>query len=124
MDSQPKTPWPPPLSVLTDLDGTLIEHNREAFMCRGDATVLPGVLEKLTEWNEKGYKVIITTGRPKSRRLRTMRQLRRTGIKYDQLVMGLNRGLRILINDQKPDMPVTAKAYNLERNAGIGGVDE
>jgi len=46
--------------------------------------------------------------------------LEELGIVYDQLVMGLGGGPRVLINDLKPkgDDP-TAIAVNLERNKGI-----
>ena len=51
-------------------------------------------------------------------------QLQNVGIFYDQLIMGLNRGERIVINDKKPygDM-VVASGIELKRNEGIGGLE-
>lgn len=45
------------------------------------------------------------------------------GIFYDQLIMGLNRGERIIINDGKPnnDM-VTTSAVQIKRNVGIKNI--
>jgi hypothetical protein len=54
----------------------------------------------------------------------TEEQLSSVGIFYDQLVMGLNRGERVIINDIKPgiDMKV-ASAYQIPRNEGIGKLE-
>jgi len=49
--------------------------------------------------------------------------LHETGIFYDQLVMGLPTGPRVLVNDAKPDGMKTAYAVNLVRDTGIYEVD-
>ena len=36
--------------------------------------------------------------------------------------MGLGRGERVVINDRKPDGTQTARAINIDRNEGIGGI--
>lgn len=114
-----------PISILTDLDGTLIETNSnggEQHLHK--AKLLPGVKEKLIEWNVKGYNIIITTGRRESTRKATEQQLHECGIVYDQLVMGLNGGIRILINDLKPNgEEPTAIAINVKRNSGLKDIE-
>ncbi len=114
----------PPNTYLIDIDGTLCRYHPDTIAGIGDMEVLPGVIDKLRSWWDQGCQIVLTTGRDWSRYNETRRQLSTAGIPYNNLVMGLGGGLRVLINDQKPDMPVTAKAYNLVRNAGIGGVDE
>lgn len=107
--------------VLVDLDGTLVRYSQEAWTGRADLELLPGTLEKLAEWKSNGYMIVITTGRELSR-LETERQLKIAGIPYDQLIIGIGGGKRILINDIKPDGTLTAIAHNLPRNAGVSSI--
>ena len=109
-------------TIFCDLDGTLVKHNEPAEIQSPDLVleVLPGVLEKFREWDGKGYRIIITTGRKESARESTIKQLQRAGITYDQLIMGFGGGDSILINDRKPNSDRdTAYAINLERNKGL-----
>jgi uncharacterized HAD superfamily protein len=108
-------------TLFIDIDGTLIKH-------RGNQTdtilekpeLLPGVIEKLNEWEAQGHKIILTTGRKESLRKMTEKELFKFGIFYDQLIMGLPRGERIVINDKKPDNNITtASAIEIERNEGL-----
>jgi|TARA_R100000030_G_scaffold100461_1_gene93574 hydroxymethylpyrimidine pyrophosphatase-like HAD family hydrolase len=110
-----------PKTIFCDLDGTLVKHTNPIDIHNPDLVleVLPGVHEKLIEWDTKGYCVIITTGRKKSARKATIKQMSRAGINYDHLIMGFGGGDRILINDKKPDGRITAYAINLERNKGL-----
>ena len=107
------------------MDGTLVKHSNPIEIQNPDLRleVLPGVHDKLVEWDTKGYRVIITTGRKESAREATIKQLQRVGILYDQLIMGFGGGDRILINDRKSgSVRDTAYAINLERNKGL--IDE
>jgi hypothetical protein len=61
------------------------------------------------------------TGRRESTRKDTERQLSESGIIYDHLIMGISSGVRILINDKKPDGEKAAEAINLNRNEGFNG---
>lgn len=113
-------------TILCDIDGCIVFH-------LGDLTTqlsteftepLPGVLEKINEWNREGHMLILTTGRKECMRAKTEEMLSSLGIFYDKLVMGLPRGPRVVINDRKPggteDMAV---AVNLERNEGLTNVN-
>jgi len=110
-----------PATIFCDIDGTLIEHDTPGIAFRSDYTMklLEGTLNKLLEWDRKGYKLILTTGRKESLRAITERQLTDVGIFYDQLIMGIGGGPRWLINDDKPDGTTMANHINLERNEGI-----
>ncbi len=114
-----------PKTIFCDLDGTLVKHTNPIDIQNPNLVleVLPGVHEKLIEWDTKGYHVIITTGRKESARHATIKQMQRAGINYDQLIMGFGGGDRILINDRKSNSERdTAYVINLERNKGL--VDE
>jgi histidinol phosphatase-like enzyme len=113
----------PPSVCMVDIDGTLCEYDLDVIKGFKDMTLLPGTLEKLDEWNGKGYQIILTTGRLASRE-RTIEQLEKAGIVYDQLVTDIGGGKRIIINDIKPDGTLTAVAYNLLRNQGISSINE
>lgn len=113
-----------PETIISDLDGTLIKHKGDITTQHlGFAELLPGVREKIIEWDRKGCKIILTTGRREGVRKDTEIQLSQAGIIYDQLIMGLGGGIRVLINDSKPNSnEETAKAITVERNAGLEGI--
>ena len=112
-------------TLFIDIDGTLIiHHGTPNSQTKFAPELLPGVLEKFGEWNMKGYQIILVTGRRESERATTIKQLEEAGIVYDMLITGINRGERILINDNKPnsDWP-TARAICVKRNFGITDVE-
>ena len=114
-----------PATIFCDIDGTLVEHAHpnEAAKPRFKMKVLNGTIEKLLEWERKGYRLILTTGRKESMRRQTVRQLERAGIVYDILIMGFGSGPRYVINDKRPENgQSTAFAVNVDRNEGINGV--
>jgi len=109
------------------LDRTLVKHSNPIDIQNPtyELEVLPGVHNKLNEWDTKGYHVVITTGRKESAREATVKQMQRAGINYDQLIMGFGGGDRVLLNDRKPHEPTRDTAYviNLERNKGVEDVE-
>lgn len=119
MDPRPKT-------ILLDIDGTLIEHVAPGAPDYYERTskLLPGVIKKFQEWDAKGYNIILITGRRESSREFTENQLIKLGLFWDQLIMGVGGGPRILINDIKPTGEKTAFAINIERNKGLDGITD
>ena len=114
MDTRPKT-------IFCDIDGTLVKHAAPHISSKDDhkMELLEGTVETLLEWDKKGYNIILTTGRKESLRKITEYQLSKVGIFYDQLIMGIGGGIRILINDCKDNGDQYAFAVNVERNKGI-----
>ena len=116
MNDKPKT-------IFCDLDGTLTKHPKDVARIQDpdyELEVLPGVKEFLYTIDVNSYHLVITTGRKKSAKEATIKQLQKAGILYDQLIMGFGGGDRILINDRKGDSDRdTAYAINLERNKGL-----
>jgi len=122
-----------PKTIFCDIDGTLIKHPNHDGRQRlyeipkpiHKAETLPGTLDKLWDWESKGYNIILTTGRKESMRSETEKQLKEIGLFWDQLVMGLGSGRRYVINDLEPGTKAsTANAINLKRDAGIGTIEE
>ena len=112
-------------TILCDIDGTLVKHTDPTLTANPDyeLELLPGTLEKLIEWDRKGYRIILVTGRRESSRTATEKQLSRLGIFYDQLVMGLGGGKRIIINDRKPNGVDACDSVSIDRNSGISSID-
>lgn len=110
-----------PKTIFCDIDGTLLEHSGDILEnARMDPLVLKDVETRLKEWDRNNYTIILTTGRRESTRKETEIQLRKANIIYDQLIMGLPNGDRILINDKKVrGVRNTAYAINLVRNHGL-----
>ena len=117
MDIKPKT-------IICDIDGTLVEHVNPATAANisHDMKLLPGTLKKLMEWEANGFNIILLTGRKESMRIVTETQLSKVGIFYDQLIMGVGGGIRVLINDNKPNGDIAALSINVERNKGINDI--
>jgi|TARA_R110000868_G_scaffold196544_2_gene442516 hypothetical protein len=108
-------------TLFLDIDGTLVKHENPSTSSKPShkMVVLEGTIDKILEWNKKGYTIILTTGRRESNRELTIKQLQEAGIFYDQLIMGVGRGPRVVINDLKPDGKITAYSINIERNKGL-----
>ena len=109
-------------TIFLDIDGTILGHAggvSKVLTGETQQEVLPGSLEKLDEWESKGYSIILTTARRESMRAFTVKQLDDAGIFYDQLVMGIGNGERIVINDQKPDGSSSARAFVVDRDRGL-----
>ena len=98
-----------------DLDGVLAMHNQ--YKINKDK-IIDGSNEVLEKIPQKDI-VIITTARPYKYKKSTLKILKKNNIRFDSILFGLNSGLRILINDKKPDGVLTAKSINLTRNKGI-----
>jgi hydroxymethylpyrimidine pyrophosphatase-like HAD family hydrolase len=111
-------------TIFLDIDGTILAHKGSltALMIESPQ-ILPGVLEKLNEWEARGFNIILTTGRTESQRRFTENQLESLGIFYDFLLMGIGGGPRYLINDRKPNKAgQTAFAFNVDRDTGLNDI--
>jgi hypothetical protein len=109
-------------TIICDIDGCLIEYEHKTLsgkITNENPKLCHGVIEKFHEWDLKSYNIILLTGRRESTRDQTEKQLRKLGLFWDQLVMGVGPGPRHLINDIKSDGTHTAFSYNLVRNEGL-----
>ena len=108
-------------TIFSDIDGTLIEQARFEDLDPNVANVLPGVVEKMNEWYEAGHHIVLTTARPWHLELITKQQMETAGIRYHQLLMGIGREERILINNNSKGEPENARAMAVAvgRDAGF-----
>ena len=119
MNKKPKT-------IICDIDGVLLHHNDNGLSHQlvGIPIPIDGTIQKLIEWDSKGYNIILISGRRESHRQETEKQLKSYGMFYDQLIMGVGGVDRVVINDRKPDSNRdTAYAINLNRNEGVENVE-
>ena len=115
-----------PKTIFCDIDGTLWHHEggvvSQALVPKH--TLLQNTIKAINKWDRLCYKIILTTGRKESLRKLTEKHLQELGIAYDQLIMGLGGGDRILINDRKQrGTRNTAYSINVVRNKGIQHYD-
>jgi uridine kinase len=108
-------------TVFCDLDGTLIRHVPVPSPSGDDIVLLEGSIEKLKEFQEKGYVIILTTSRTQSNVCGVIEKLRALGLNCDQVICDLPVGPRHLINDSKGE-EVRAIAHPVLRDAGIKDV--
>jgi hypothetical protein len=105
-----------------DLDGCIIQHtpNNASSQWTDERELLPGVVEAFNAWERNGYMIILETCRKECHREETEAWLKKHGLFWDKLIMGLWPGERILINDIKEACRgKSATAYEIPRNGGL-----
>lgn len=104
-----------------DLDGTLFEH---CGMWFGEyQPIIPNTKETIKKLADDGHKIVITTSRKEIMREQTVEQLILNEVPFDELIMDLPRGKRVIVNDSKPysgwEEVETACGITIGRNEGI-----
>jgi len=107
-------------TIFLDIDGTILEHVENPL--NESPTALEGAADKVWKWHCMGFQIILVTGRPESMRSLTEKDLSSTGFVYDDLLMGIGQGHRILVNDIEDGLD-KAHAINVDRNVGVGNVN-
>ena len=109
-------------TIFCDLDGTLIKHVSVPTQSGDDIELLDGSVEKMKEFRQKGYVIVLTTGRTQSNIFGVLETLRSIGLEFDQIICDLPIGPRHLINDSKDD-EVRSFSHAMKRDAGIKDVE-
>ncbi len=118
-------------TIFLDIDGTIFKQVEKQddpsqwlnFMHTMETEVIHNSALKCVEWHMKGYRIILTTGRPSTVRESCVAQLAKHNIIYDQLIMDLGPFPRYLINNQSDSGECKAIAIDLETNVGISEID-
>lgn len=107
-------------TIFCDIDGTIIEYRQFTDYLTGTAAPIWNTISYLNRERKKGSMIILTTARPQELYNHTIKELQECSVPFDRLVMGIERGTRVLINDmeQNSNEP-RAIAINLIRNKGI-----
>lgn len=107
-------------TMFVDLDGTLVKNSGQFVDPKWGTTdaIAPNVATLNAMHATGKVEVILTTSRKEKFRDTTIKQLDKLGIKYDQLIMGLVHGKRIVINDYAKTNPYkSCDAINIKRNS-------
>jgi hydroxymethylpyrimidine pyrophosphatase-like HAD family hydrolase len=114
-----------PKTIICDIDGTILKHmHRFTDVAFLDAEVLDGVQNMFNKWDSLNHKIILMTARKESAREMTEKDLKKLGLMWDHLIMGVNGGVRVLINDKlQPEDNDRAIAVNLITNEGFEYTD-
>lgn len=114
-----------PRTIFCDLDGTLLKHvHKYSNINRIKPELNLGVLKKFDEWDSLGLKIILVTGRKESARQKTEQDLADLGIPYDQLVMNVGNGPRVMINDKmSEDSEDRITSVNVITDSGFDYID-
>jgi uncharacterized HAD superfamily protein len=112
-------------TIFSDIDGTLIEQVPFEELNPNVVNVLPGVREKMNEWYEAGHHIVLTTARPWELESVTKQQMETAGIRYHQLVMGIGREERYLINNNSSKDPNRDRAIGVPvlRDSGFANLE-
>ena len=108
-------------TIFCDIDGTIVYQVPFEEINPVTSTALPGVVEKMNKWYDAGYYIVLTTARSPEYELVTKQEMEKLGIPYHQLVMGIGRSERILINNKSVKNPTEkrATAIEVEKNGGF-----
>lgn len=108
-------------TYFVDIDGTLIKYRPFDQIQTAAPEAITSVLDLIKAKYDEGAHIVITTARPSELELFTKQELEKIGVKYHQLVMGIGRGTRYVINDKDPQAPEVDRAVgiNLTRNEGL-----
>lgn len=113
-----------PKTVILDIDGLLLHHGGKpaSFQWFDDGPYrdeVVGARELLDRLEREGHYIVLITARKRCARKLLKEQLHQCRLYYDQLIMGVTSGVRVLVNDSKPGGGATAIGITLERNAPI-----
>lgn len=112
---------------LIDIDGTIFAHNprlsgdHDGLDAGLEDTLLPGVAQFWESLPDEDCIILLSARHPRYRTM-TESALRAHGLRYDEIILGLPKGERLLLNDVKPGGLLTAHAVNLGRDAGLSGL--
>lgn len=107
-----------------DIDGTLFHYRQFSEYKTVKPVPVKNIVSEINELYDEGHHIVIVTARPEYLRVHTMKELDEFDIKYHKLVMEIERGPRILINDNEIEKLNRAYAINIERDKGLTKEDK
>ena len=107
-------------TLFVDIDGTLVKNSSSHFPPYiGNTDSLDSNVEILkTLYSSGKFQIILTTSRPEKYREVTVQQMKKIGICFNHLIMGLYHSKRIIINDYSKSNPYkSCDSINLKRDS-------
>ena len=114
-----KTPLVKYYTIFCDIDGTIFEYRKFNTYLTTTPTLVPSVVTELNRLKTEGHTIVLTTARPENLRDHTNKELRNANVPCDQLVLGLARGTRFLVNDMEDPTKPRAVSVNIKRDQGF-----
>lgn len=107
-------------TYFVDIDGTIVKYRQFAKLLFTKAVPIKDVIDNLNDEYDKGSHIVVTSARPIEYLDFTKKELVSIGLKYHQLILGIGRGTRFVINDIDPEEPLKNRAVgiNLIRDKG------
>ena len=106
-------------TVFCDIDGTLFCYRNFSKYKTSKPTLIEENVASINRAYDKGHFIALTTARPEYLRLHTMKELNEANIQFHKLIMGIERGTRLLINDNESEGVDRAFAINVKRNSNF-----
>lgn len=110
-------------TFFVDIDGTIVVYRKFSELETAELTPIQDVIDTINDYYDQGAIIIITTARPSTYELFTKQELEKLGVKYHQIIMGIGRGTRVVLNDKDPDSPETPRALGINLNRNLGWED-
>ena len=112
-------------TFFVDIDGTIVKYRKFSELSTAILTPIQDVIDFINKSYDEGAHIVITTARPSEYELFTKQELEKLGVKYHQIIMGIGRGTRVVLNDKDPDMPELPRAWciNFTRDKGLQDVE-
>jgi histidinol phosphatase-like enzyme len=106
-----------------DIDGTIVKYRQFESLLKTKPEPIQEVIDNINEEYDKGSHIVVTSARPIEYLDFTKKELKKIGLKYHQLVLGIGRGTRFVLNDIDPENPTVKRAIgiNLVRDKGFQG---
>lgn len=107
-------------TLFVDLDGTLVRNSGEYFEpIWGHTDGIKENIQAVNQLYDSGrVQIVVTTSRKEEARALTLQQLDREGVRYHQILFGLNQGKRIIVNDYDRSNPFkSCDAVNIARDS-------
>lgn len=107
-------------TFFVDIDGTIVKYRQFDSLLNEEAEPIQDVIDFVNLEYKTGSHIVITSARPIEYLEFTKKELEKIGVKYHQLILGIGRGTRYVINDIDPEKPTIKRAegINLIRDMG------
>lgn len=112
-------------TFFVDIDGTIVKYRKFSELDTAILTPIQDVIDFINKSYDEGCHIVITTARPQSFETFTKQELEKLGVKYHQIVMGIGRGTRVVLNDKDPEQPELPRAWgiNFTRDKGLQDIE-
>lgn len=107
-------------TLFVNLDGTLVRNSGEYFEpLWGTTEGIKENIEAINRLHDSGkVQIIITSSRKEEARELTLQQLKKLGVRYHQILFGLNHGKQIVVNDYARSNPFkSCDSVNIARDS-------